>query len=82
MISLLQKWAVRKSVSVRVDQERGTVSISEYLSTRRVFHQLIEYVWGGGYPRWKDEIRPDYVLRMKSSLEKAGGWLTRGLVFP
>jgi hypothetical protein len=82
MISLLQKWAARETVSVRVDEEHGTVSISEYLFTRKVFHQLIQYVWGGGYPRWKDEIRPDYVLRMKSSLEKAGGWLTRGLVFP
>ena len=32
------------------------------------FHELINYVWRGGYPRWKDEIRPDYVVSMKKTL--------------
>ncbi len=80
MISLLETWAVRKTIPVRVDQEHETVSISEYLFTKEVFHQLIEYVWVGGYPRWKDEIRPAYVMEMKGTLEKAGTWLTQGLV--
>jgi hypothetical protein len=63
-----------------VDQEKETVSISEYLFTKTVFHQLVQYVWVGGYPRWKDGIRPDYVMEMKSSLEKASAGLMRGLV--
>ncbi len=82
MISLLEKWAVRETISVRVDQQHETVSIGEYLFTKEVFHQLIQYVWVGGYPQWRDEIRPDYVMEMKGHLQKAGGWLTRGLVFP
>jgi hypothetical protein len=82
MISLLEKWAAGKPIPVHVDPEHETVSIGEYLFTREVFHQLIQYVWAGGYPRWKDEIRPDYVIEMMERLEKAGGWLTRGLVFP
>ena len=82
MISLLEKWAARKPIPVRVDPEHETASISEYLFTKEVFHQLIQYVWVGGYPRWRDEIRPGYVMEMKGRLEKAGGWLTRGLVFP
>jgi len=77
--SLLEKWAVRKAVPVRVDQEKETVSIAEYLFAKEVFHQLIQYVWGGGYPRWKDEIRPAYVVEMKDRLEKAGGGLMQGL---
>jgi hypothetical protein len=81
MIPLLEKWAVTETVPVRVDQQNDTVSIAEYLFTKTVFHQLIQYVWVGGYPRWKDEIRPPYVMKMKGSLEKAGGWLTRGLAF-
>ena len=80
MISLLERRAVTKTVPVRVDQENETVSICEYLFTKEVFHQLIQYVWVGGYPRWSDEIRPDYVMEMKTRLEKATGWLTRGLV--
>jgi hypothetical protein len=82
MISLLERWAVSKPVPVRVDQEHETVSIGEYLFTREVFHQLIQYVWVGGYPRWKDDIRPVYVMEMKDRLEESSNWLTRGLVFP
>ncbi len=80
MISLLERWAVSKTVPVRVDKENKTVSIGEYLFTKEVFHQLIHYVWVGGYPRWKDDIRPAYVMDMKGSIEKATGWLTQGLV--
>lgn len=80
MISLLETWAVSKTVPVRVDQENETVSVGEYLFTKGVFHQLIQYVWVGGYPRWKDEIRPVYVMDMKGRLEKASGWLAQGLV--
>ena len=80
VISLLEKWAVSETISVRVDQQHETVSIGEYLFTKEVFHQLVEYVWVGGYPRWKDGIRPDYVMEMKSSLEKASAGLMRGLV--
>jgi hypothetical protein len=82
MISLLQRWAVIEALPLRVDQENETVSIGEYLFTKEVFHQLIQYVWVGGYPRWKDEIRPAYVLEMKGHLEKAAGWLTHGLALP
>ena len=80
VISLLEKWAVSETTPVTVDQEKETVSISEYLFTKTVFHQLVQYVWVGGYPRWKDGIRPDYVMEMKSSLEKASAGLMRGLV--
>ena len=80
VLSLLEKWAVSETTPVTVDQEKETVSISEYLFTKTVFHQLVQYVWVGGYPRWKDGIRPDYVMEMKSSLEKASAGLMRGLV--
>jgi len=59
---------------------RYTGFIGEFLFARKVFLQLVEYVWLGGYPRWRDGIRPAYVKDMKSGLEKAAGWLTEGLV--
>ena len=37
--------------------------------SRKTFQELITYVWRGGYPRWRDGIRPDYVLDMKSKIE-------------
>jgi hypothetical protein len=82
MISLLERWAVSKTVPIRVDKENEIVSIGEYLFTKEVFHQLIQYVWVGGYPRWKDDIRPNYVMGMKNNLELATGWLMQGLALP
>jgi hypothetical protein len=81
MVALLGKWAGVKRIPVRPNREHETVSFGEYLFTKEVFHQLIQYVWVGGYPRWKDEIRPDYVMEVKFHLEESRGWLTRGLVF-
>jgi len=36
--------------------------------SRKTFQELIKYVWNGGYPRWRDGIRPD-VLEMKTKIE-------------
>lgn len=71
--------SVRKKVSVRSDREHQTVAVAGYLFTKEVFHQLVEYVWLGGYPRWRDGVRPDYVLDMKKTVERDRGWLFRGL---
>jgi len=80
VISSLERWAVSETVPVTVNRKNETVSIGEYLFTKTVFHQLVQYVWVGGYPRWKDGIRPNYVMEMKRSLEKASAGLMRGLV--
>ena len=80
VISSLERWAVSETVPVTVNRKNETVSIGEYLFTKTVFHQLVQYVWVGGYPRWKDGIRPNYVMEMKRSLEKANAGLMRGLV--
>ncbi len=49
----------------------GQVTIGPYVFDHSVFYELIHYVWEGGYPRWKDQIRPGYVLKMKTMLEKS-----------
>ncbi len=46
------------------------IHIGPYTFTARVFRDLILYVWQGGFPRWKDEIRPPYVIAMKKRLQK------------
>jgi hypothetical protein len=76
---MLGKYATRKKISIRGDAQHETVAVAEYLFSKGVFHQLIEYVWLGGYPRWRDGVRPDYVLAMKKTLEKSSGWVFQGL---
>ena len=41
------------------------IKIGEYEFSRTQFQELVKYVWRGGYPRWKSEIRPAYVTDLK-----------------
>lgn len=59
----------------------GQVRIGPYLFDKKVFHELILYVWRGGYPLWKKEIRPSYVTEMKDRVQKSGNPFFKG-VFP
>ena len=59
----------------------GKVNIGSYVFDKAVFHELILYVWKGGYPGWKDERRPPYVLRMKACLQNTQNTFFKG-VFP
>ena len=42
----------------------GTTRIGQYTFTAEQFDQLVAYVDRGGYPRWKDDVRPPYVEAM------------------
>ena len=62
--SIIQKYVSKVSITFEIDQKSEHIAIGEYLFNKNSFHQLIQYVWMGGFPRWKEEIRPDYVLSM------------------
>ncbi|RTZ96091.1 MAG: hypothetical protein DSY90_11595 [Deltaproteobacteria bacterium] len=55
------------------------IAIGDYRFSRSSFHQLIQYVWKGGYPRWKDNLQPDYVQAMKASLLQSRRHMFDGL---
>lgn len=76
---IIARYGTKKTIPVRGDAGHGTVAVAEFLFSKEVFQELVEYVWLGGYPRWRDGVRPDYVTAMKGPLEKSGGWLTKGL---
>ncbi|MGW8302280.1 MAG: hypothetical protein ACWGNO_09430 [Desulfobacterales bacterium] len=56
-------------LSVEANHLKLEVDIGAYKFNRKTFQKLITYVWQGGYPRWRDGIRPDYVLDMKTKIE-------------
>lgn len=68
---IIEKYALKTSIPFRVSREKGTVLIGEYLFTGTAFQDLIRYVWVGGYPRWRDETRPDYVTAMKMRIDES-----------
>lgn len=44
------------------------VSFEPYAFSEQNFSQLIKYVIDGGYPRWLNDIAPDYVLKMQEEV--------------
>jgi len=78
---ILEGFARKRSIPFKAEKRRGTVLVGEYHFTLPTFRSLLDYVWLGGYPRWRDEIRPDYVASMKKAVEESKSWLFDGLVF-
>ena len=76
---IIRKFARSFQITFVMGQETQEVSIGPYRFTRSGFQELIKYVWQGGYPRWKDEIRPDYVVEMKDKLGLSSCGIFSGL---
>lgn len=76
--NLIRAYAKPKRVSFRIDQEKHRVSIGDYVFSWAGFLELIRYVWLGGMPRWKDSIRPPYVMAMKTKIERSQSELFKG----
>ena len=55
-------------VPVEITDKNQEIRIGTYRFKRTQFQELIKYVWRGGYPRWKDEIRPSYAIEMKNKI--------------
>ncbi len=79
--NLLSQFAVKIDIPVVITEDRKKISIGEYSFSPEVFQQLLKYVWRGGYPRWQEGIRPDYVWKMKEAIEISDDPLFRGLIF-
>jgi len=77
---LIQKYAERIDIRLVMNQKDRKIGIGEYIFNKSSFHELIKYIWLGGFPRWKDNVRPDYVLKMKGMIEKSKNPLFDGLI--
>jgi hypothetical protein len=78
---MVEKYANQVEIPFAADPSGSEVSVGEYRFTRSSFQEMIQYVWAGGYPRWKDNVRPGYVTAMKETIEKSGHWVFEGLQF-
>ncbi len=75
---IIQKYAAQIEISFRIDQKKHQVYIGNYVFAWRVFQELIQYVWLGGMPRWKNWVRPEYVMAMKTKIEQSESELFKG----
>jgi len=67
--NIIKHYTTQTRIKILADKSAQTVRIGEYMFSRRVFHELLNYVCVGGYPRWKNGIRPGYVQEMKEAVE-------------
>ena len=80
-VELIEPFAELIDLRVAAGSDAGEVTFGELRFTRAVFHELVHYVWRGGYPRWRDEVRPEYVARMRQAIEGSRHWLFAGIGF-
>ena len=67
--ALATTYAHARRIPVMVNPNREFIAIGNYAFNRPQFQALLSYVWLGGYPRWKDDVRPAYVLQMVASAQ-------------
>ena len=79
--AMIAKYAQPREISVAISPGGGEIEIGVYRFNRVQFQELIKYVWRGGYPRWKDEIRPGYVTVMRDMILLNCKGIFNGIVF-
>ncbi len=79
---IIARYSFRRSIPVVLDSAKGEAALAEYRFERSVFQALLSYVWQGGYPRWRDELRPACVASMKETVEAHPHGLFEQMVFP
>jgi hypothetical protein len=77
---LVRKCAKKINIPFTINLKDDRIGIGEYFFNKKSFHKLIQYIWVGGFPRWKDEIPPDYVMAMKKKIEVSENSLFEGLL--
>jgi hypothetical protein len=70
MQDLIAPFSVLQTVQMSVDAP-DSFRFGAYEFTQHACHELIRYVWQGGYPRWKDDTPPPCVTAMTDRLTRA-----------
>lgn len=78
VLPILENYARPADLPVRVSRNQD-VCFGPYRFERTVFRELVKYVWLGGYPRWAESIRPDYVTAMRKRVDASEAALFQGM---
>ena len=79
VVRMIGNYGAQKEIAFNVDPAKAMVSIGEYCFSYPVFQELILYVWVGGYPKWQDGKRPEYVMDMRERLVASDRPFLRGI---
>jgi hypothetical protein len=78
-LEMIEPVSEAREIPFEVDPDAEEVRLGEHRFTRTGFSELVDYVWRGGWPRWRDGIRPDYVVAMRAEIDRSDHWLFRDL---
>jgi len=76
---MIQKYARIEETSFAADPVKKEISIGAYRFSLNAFQELVNYVWVGGYPRWRGGVRPDCVQEMKKEIDLSRNWVFAGM---
>ena len=78
---MISKYAKAQEIAVAADPETMEIELGVYRFSHILFQELLKYVWRGGYPRWKNDNRPAYVLEMKNKVMRNGSGVFSDIEF-
>jgi hypothetical protein len=76
---MIERYERPARVPVAVDASGSTIEIGDYMFSREAFHNLLQYLWVGGYPTWKADTRPGYLVTMRERVLASGHPLFDGI---
>ncbi len=79
--ALISPFARKANLAFLADEDASCVQIGPFVFDRQSFQQLVQYVWLGGYPRWRARVAPPYVIRMKKAVQASRHTLFENLEF-
>jgi hypothetical protein len=79
---IIHRFAEPEKILLNVNRPGDeVVEISRYKFSRKVFQDMVIYVWLGGYPRWTKDSPPGYIREMKQHVESSAHPVFKGISF-
>ena len=78
---IIANYAEAIDIRVAVQNAGAEIKVGDYRFSNTQFQELLDYVWRGGYPRWKDDIRPAYVSAMGDNIMQNCQGIFEGMNF-
>jgi hypothetical protein len=78
---LIANYGEPLGISVLIACDGTEIQIGDYRFNRAQFQELILYIWRGGFPRWRGEIRPAYLIRMRDKILRHCSGIFKGVAF-
>ena len=78
---LIAPYSNETEIQITAKPSDSKIAIGQYKFSKEVFFELLNYVWRGGYPRFKNDVKPGYVEAMVEKTQKSNYSLFSGLVY-